>query len=141
LKKTAFLPPMERGGPEYVPGAAYRRPEHVTVCVPRSAAVREDERLLSLTALIAVPVNCRVQLSVDEVRRDVLRQLGIQDQDMGVKHLSTAMFLFHFSTPERRLLLCGSAVSTPAKLPSVFYLGPGKLMLQQTSLCLEQGSV
>lgn len=47
-------------------------------------------------------MNCRVQLSVDEVRRDVLRQLGIQDQDMGVKRLSTAMFFLHFSTPERR---------------------------------------
>lgn len=42
---------MEYGDPEFIPGAAQRRSDHVTVCVLRSVAVREEERMLSLTAV------------------------------------------------------------------------------------------
>lgn len=93
---------MEHGDPDLIPGVAHRRPEHVTVCVPHSTAVREDEQMLSLTALIGVQVNGRANLSVDIVRRDALQQLCILEHEMRVNCLTASTFLLHFSTPEHR---------------------------------------
>lgn len=53
---------------ELIPGVASRRPDHVTICVPRSAAVREEERQLSMTALIGVHVDGRARLSSQVLR-------------------------------------------------------------------------
>ncbi|RCV31314.1 hypothetical protein SETIT_6G167200v2 [Setaria italica] len=93
---------MEYGAPELIPGAAHRRPDHVTVCVSCSAAVREEERRLSLTALIGMQVDGRAKLSGDVVRQDALQQLCILEHDLGVKRLTASTFLLHFSTSERR---------------------------------------
>ncbi|RCV12983.1 hypothetical protein SETIT_2G310500v2 [Setaria italica] len=58
---------MKYGDPALILGAAHRSPDHVTVCVSRSVAVREEERCLSLTALIGVHVNGRAKLSGEVV--------------------------------------------------------------------------
>nr|TKW01779.1 hypothetical protein SEVIR_8G201200v2 [Setaria viridis] len=90
--------------PELVSGEASRRPDHVSVYVQRTVAAREEERQLSLTALISIQMNGRAKLSAQVVHRDVLQQLGgsgTREQDLGVKHLTVSTFLLHFSMPEQ----------------------------------------
>nr|TKW26021.1 hypothetical protein SEVIR_3G159000v2 [Setaria viridis] len=92
---------MEYGDPTLIPGAAHRRPDHVTLCVPCSTVVREEERQLSLMALIGVQVDARAKLSSEAVRRDALQQLCIPTHELGVKRLTASTFLLHFATPKQ----------------------------------------
>lgn len=70
----------------------------VCVCVSCLGAVRDEERRLSLTALIGVQVNSQARLSSELVRRDALQQLRILEHELGVK----AAIMLQFATPKLR---------------------------------------
>jgi hypothetical protein len=80
----------------WIPGAPEHRPDHVTAALPRSAAVREEERALETFALFAVQLDARMRLAPEEVQREVSGQLRIPFHDLRVSRLSEATFLIKF---------------------------------------------
>ncbi|RLN33559.1 hypothetical protein C2845_PM03G14920 [Panicum miliaceum] len=78
------------------------RPDHVVACTARTPALAEEERNLELHALLAVQVDGRAQLTIDQVLRDALRQLRISEWSLRVTNIAAATFLLRFVDPTFR---------------------------------------
>ncbi|CAO2141269.1 unnamed protein product [Urochloa humidicola] len=83
---------------EFIPGEAWRRPNHVAACAAHTSEVKEAERDLQLHTIVGVQVDSRAQLSCELVQRDVLQQLRIPPQALQVSRISTTTFLLRFQT-------------------------------------------
>ncbi|KAF8781114.1 hypothetical protein HU200_001091 [Digitaria exilis] len=78
------------------PGSPGSRPHRVVVAAPRTSAMREAERELELTALVAVQLDSNVW-------RDALHQLRIPSEDaLVVTGSAPAVFLLRFGSAELR---------------------------------------
>ncbi|CAN6380649.1 unnamed protein product [Urochloa humidicola] len=84
-----------KGAPEY-------HPDHVQVGVPRSDAIRADERALEIYALLAVQMDASVQLPTEVVRREAIRQLEVPVHELGVSLLASYKFLLKFDGRDQR---------------------------------------
>ncbi|CAO2176019.1 unnamed protein product [Urochloa humidicola] len=77
----------------FIPGDAWRRPEHVTACAARSVEVKEAERDLQLHGLVAVQRDARAHLTCDLVHQNALQQFRIPSHALQVTRISNCSFL------------------------------------------------
>ncbi|CAL5060194.1 unnamed protein product [Urochloa decumbens] len=102
---------------EFAPGDVMLRPMRITACAPRTMLMREAERELQLTALVAAQVDARAPLTCDMLLRDAPHQLRVPGDAIKIKRLGQGLFLLQFGCMEqrntvhaRRRFQCGEAV-------------------------------
>ncbi|CAM0145871.1 unnamed protein product [Urochloa decumbens] len=87
---------------EFPPGDVGMRPHVVFAAAARTQEIRDEERALELSTLVAVQRDAQVPLTCAMVLRDAPHQLGVPEHELSVEGLSRAKFLLRFGSPVRR---------------------------------------
>lgn len=87
---------------DLLPGAPHLRPDRVEGCALRTAAMREEERMLSASAVLAVAVDANVVPSCCQVEEAARRQFMLGQSKLEVTVSGKATFLLCFGDLRRR---------------------------------------